>query len=157
MLPSAAGRTPGRSRRPDRFGWRALIAVLALGCARAVVPAGSSTAPPVAAPIGPLVGVPSVIEVTPTPIVVREGQPTLITIRGAGFDASSNTVTVGPVTVTAVAASRGGTVIEVSLPDRVPSGGGAAPMLWEPGRYSLTVATARGTSMPVMVAIQEPR
>ena len=139
------------------MGCRALVAVLALGCARAAVPAGSSPAAPAGAPTGVPIGVPTVLEVSPVPIVVREGQPTAITIRGTGFDAVANTVTLGPVTLTMVAAARGGTVIALSLPDRVPSGGGAAPMLWEPGRYPLTVATARGTSAPVTVTIQEPR
>ena len=90
-------------------------------------------------------------------MVVREGQPNTFTIRGAGFDATANTVTVGPVTLTAVASRSSGTVIALTLPDRVPSGGGAAPMLWSAGRYALTVSNARGTSVPVMVTIQEPR
>jgi hypothetical protein len=153
MFRSAAGHGPVRFRRADRMDWCALVAVFALGCARAAVPAGS----PAGAPVGAPVGVPTVLEVSPTPIVVREGQPTAITIRGTGFDAVSNTVIVGPVTIAAVPATRGGTVLALSLPDRVPSGGGAAPMLWEPGRYPLAVATARGTSAPVTVTIEEPK
>ena len=153
MRRSVAGHGPARSRQADRIGWRVLVAVLALGCARATVPTGS----PAGVPTGAPVGVPTVLEVSPTPIVVREGQPTAITIRGTGFDAVSNTVIVGPVTIAAVPATRGGTVLALSLPDRVPSGGGAAPMLWEPGRYPLSVATARGTSAPVTVTIEEPK
>ena len=99
----------------------------------------------------------AVLEVRPEPIVVREGQPTDVTIRGTGFDATANTVTVGPVILTAVRSTGGGTVIALSLPDRVPSGGGAAPMLWSPGQYALTVSNTRGSSVPVMVTIQEPR
>ena len=106
--------------------------------------------------VAPAAGV-AVVEVTPEPIVVREGQPNDITIRGTGFDALSNTITVGPITVATVVSSKGGTVIALSLPDRVPSGGGAAPMLWSAGRYALTVSNARGTSAPVLVTIQEPR
>ena len=97
------------------------------------------------------------LEVRPEPMVVREGQTNTFTIRGAGFDATANTVTVGPVTLTAVASRSSGTVIALTLPDRVPSGGGAAPMLWSAGRYALTVSNARGASVPVMVTIQEPR
>ena len=97
------------------------------------------------------------LEVSPEPIVVREGQPNDLTIRGTGFDATANTVTVGSVILTGVVSRSGGTVIALSLPDRVPSGGGAAPMLWSPGRYPLTVSNARGSSVPVMVTIQEPK
>ena len=99
----------------------------------------------------------AVLEVRPEPIVVREGQPTDVTIRGTGFDATANTVTVGPVILTTVLSRSGGTVIALSLPDRVPSGGGAAPMLWSAGRYPVTVSNARGSSVPVMVTVQEPR
>ena len=133
------------------FGRRTrwIIPVLLLtpvaGCRRAA-PAPAASVLPVA-----------VLEVSPEPIVVREGQPNDLTIRGTGFDATANTVTLGPVVVTAVVSRGGGTVIALSLPDRVPSGGGAAPMLWTPGRYPLTVANARGTSAPVMVTIQEPK
>ncbi|WP_411282168.1 hypothetical protein [Gemmatimonas sp.] len=134
---------------PDGFAlggrrrWLAPLLVLSLGaaCRR---PVASSAAV-------------AVVEVSPEPIVVREGQPNNITIRGTGFDATTNTVTVGPVTVAVVVSGKGGTVIALSLPERVPSGGGAAPMLWSPGKYELTVSNARGTSAPVMVTIQEPR
>ena len=99
----------------------------------------------------------TVLQVSPDPIVVREGQPNTVTIRGARFDATANTVTVGPVTLTAISSRSGGTVITLTLPQRVPSGGGAAPMLWSAGRYALTVSNTRGTSVPVMVTVQEPR
>ena len=99
----------------------------------------------------------TVLQVSPEPIVVREGQPNAVTIRGARFDATANTVTVGPVTLTAISSRSGGTVITLTLPQRVPSGGGAAPMLWNAGRYPLTVSNTRGTSVPVMVTVQEPR
>ena len=99
----------------------------------------------------------TVLQVSPEPIVVREGQPNTVTIRGARFDATANTVTVGPVTLTAISSRNSGTVIALTLPERVPSGGGAAPMLWSAGRYPLTVSNTRGTSVPVMVTVQEPR
>lgn len=137
---------PGRFSLGHRTYWLlpVLVLVLSLGvaCRRPARSASDSVA---------------VLEVRPEPIVVREGQPNDITIRGAGFDSTANTVTVGPVTLTAVASRSSGTVIALSLPDRVPSGGGAAPMLWSAGRYALTVSNARGTSVPVMVTIQEPR
>ena len=134
---------PGRFSRGLRMRWILPVLVLSIGGAcRRVAPA----ALPVA-----------VLEVSPEPIVVRDGQPNDVTIRGTGFDATANTVTIGSVILTAVVSGSGGTVIALSLPDRVPSGGGAAPMLWSPGRYALTVSNARGSSAPVMVTIQEPR
>ncbi|QJR36188.1 hypothetical protein [Gemmatimonas groenlandica] len=135
---------PGRFSLCRRTRWIVPVLMLSLGvaCRRA---APGDSAPP------------AVLEVSPEPIVVRAGQPNDVTIRGTGFDATANTVTVGSVILTAVVSSRGGTVIALSLPDRVPSGGGAAPMLWSPGRYALTVSNGRGSSAPVMVTIQEPR
>ena len=138
--------TPGRVVFGRRTRWivPALVLTLGAGCRRAA---------PAAASVLPV----AVLAVSPEPIVVREGQPNDLTIRGTGFDATANTVTLGPVVVSAVVSRGGGTVIALSLPDRVPSGGGAAPLLWTPGRYPLTVANARGTSAPVMVTIQEPK
>ncbi len=127
-----------------RIRWMVPVIVLSLGVACRRTPSAAAAAV-------------VVVEVSPEPIVVREGQPNDITIRGTGFDASSNTITVGPITVATVVSSKGGTVIALSLPERVPSGGGAAPMLWSAGRYALTVSNARGTSAPVLVTIQEPR
>ena len=136
---------PGRFTVGRRTRWILPVLVLSLGAAcRGTAPTPASL--PVA-----------VLEVSPEPIVVREGQPIDVTIRGTGFDATANTVTVGPVILTTVLSRSGGTVIALSLPDRVPSGGGAAPMLWSAGRYPLTVSNARGSSVPVMVTIQEPR
>ena len=51
--------------------------------------------------------------------MVREGQPIDVTIRGTGFDATANTVTVGPVILTAVRSTGGGTVIALSLPEMI--------------------------------------
>ena len=139
---------PGRftvGRRTRSIAWIVPVLVLSLG-------AGCRRSAP-AASVLPV----AVLEVSPEPIVVREGQPNDITIRGTGFDATANTVTVGPVILNAVLSRSGGTVIVLSLPDRVPSGGGAAPMLWSAGRYPLTVSNGRGSSAPVMVTIQEPR
>ena len=136
---------PGRFTigRRSRWMWPALVLSLGAGCRRA-------TPAPSALPV-------AVLSVSPEPMVVREGQPNDIIIRGTGFSATANTITIGPVVVTDMVSRSGGTVIALSLPDRVPSGGGAAPMLWTPGRYPLTVANTRGTSAPVMVTIQEPQ
>ncbi len=142
---------PGRFPVGLRPCWIVPLLALSLGVAcRRTASASALTASASALPV-------AVLEVSPEPIVVREGQPNDITIRGTGFDTTANTVTLGPMTATAVVSSRGGTVIALSLPDRVSSGGGAAPMLWSPGRYPLTVSTMRGTSAPVMVTIQEPQ
>ncbi len=135
---------PGRFAVGRRMRWLLPVLVLSIGAAcRRAAPVDSAAV--------------TVLEVSPEPIVVREGQTNDLTIRGTGFDATANTVSVGSVILTAVVSTRGGTVIALSLPDRVPSGGGAAPMLWSPGRYALTVSNARGSSAPVMVTIQEPR
>ncbi len=79
----------------------------------------------------------------------------MVRIVGVGFDALENTVRVGPVTVTSVRSSDAGTVIVLMVPERVPSSGGAPPMLWQPGTYALTVENRRGTSAAVSLTIRE--
>jgi len=146
---------PVPSRRPFAFAppfvlvfamtFAAAIASLA-GCRRgeaSSVSAARST--PVA-----------VASVTPSTVTIRAGEPTELVIRGTGFDATDNAVTLGPVTLTAVPSTDQGTRISVVVPDRVVGRGGAPPLLWVGGAYPLTVTTPRGTSAPITVTVQEP-
>ncbi len=96
-----------------------------------------------------------VTAVTPRSITIRAGEVTELIVRGTGFEAE-NTVTFGPVTLTSVKSSDGGTRISLVVPDRMPSGGGAAPMLWMAGDYPLTVSNRHGTSAPFTVTVKEP-
>ncbi len=97
-----------------------------------------------------------VIRVTPNPVIVYDGRSNEIRIEGRGFHPTSNTIALGPVTVGDVASRDNGTVLLLSVPDRVPSGGGAAPLLWVPGRYPLTVTAAGQVSVPYMTSIARP-
>ncbi len=97
-----------------------------------------------------------VTRVSPNPVTVHDGRPNQIRIEGRGFHATSNTVLVGPVTIPVVASRDMGRTLTVTLPDRVPSGGGAAPMLWTPGSYPVTVATPASISASVMLTIARP-
>jgi hypothetical protein len=94
--------------------------------------------------------------VSPKAITVRAGEVTELVVRGSGFEATENTVTLGPVTLTSVKSTDRGTRIVLVVPDRMPSGGGAAPMLWMAGDYPLTVSNRRGTSAPFTVTVKEP-
>lgn len=94
--------------------------------------------------------------VSPRAITIRAGEVTELVVRGSGFDATENTVTLGPVTLTSVKSTDSGTRISLVVPDRMPSGGGAAPMLWMAGDYPLTVSNRRGTSAPFTVTVKEP-
>lgn len=94
--------------------------------------------------------------VSPQTVTLRAGALTELVVRGTGFEASENTVTFGPVTLTSVKSTDGGTRISLTLPDRMPSGGGAAPMLWMAGDYPLTVSNRHGTSTPFSVTVKEP-
>ena len=95
-------------------------------------------------------------QVTPPTVTLRAGEVTEIVLRGSGFDETDNTVTLGPVTVTSVKSTDGGTQIRMLVPDRVTSGGGAPPMLWVAGDYPVTVTNHRGTSASVMLTVKEP-
>jgi Quinohemoprotein amine dehydrogenase, alpha subunit domain III len=98
-----------------------------------------------------------VTAVSPTTVTLRAGETNELVVSGTGFDAAENTVTFGPVTLTSVKSTNGGTRISLVVPDRMPSGGGAAPMLWMAGDYPLTVSNRRGTSAPMTVTVKEPR
>jgi len=97
-----------------------------------------------------------VTSATPSTITIRDGNPNELRIRGSGFGEADNTVMIGPVTLTNVMSTESGTLLVVRVPDRVPSGGGAAPMPWTSGSYPLTVVTPRGTSAPITITVKDP-
>jgi hypothetical protein len=97
-----------------------------------------------------------VISATPSSITIREGNPNELRIRGGGFGEDNNTVMLGPITLTNVKSTENGTLLVIRVPDRVPSGGGAAPMPWTTGTYPLTVLTPRGASTPITITVKEP-
>lgn len=97
-----------------------------------------------------------VTAISPTSITVRVGEVTELVVRGTGFEATDNTIMFGPVTLTSVKSTDRGTRISLIVPDRMPSGGGAPPMLWLAGDYPLTVTNRRGTSAPFTVTVKEP-
>ena len=135
-------------RFPARAGLAFICASTALGACRRPVPqvAGGEV---------PTVAV-TVTTVSPAEVSFRDGIPVELLIVGAGFDPTSNTVSLGPITLTTIPSEARGTRIRFTVPDRVPSGGGAAPLLWEQGVYTLTVQTRLGTSAPVSVRVVEP-
>lgn len=93
---------------------------------------------------------------TPSSLTIRDGNPNELRIRGSGFGVDDNTVMLGPITLTSVKSAEQGTLLIIRVPDRVPSGGGAAPMPWTSGTYPLTVVTPRGTSAPITITVKEP-
>jgi hypothetical protein len=90
-------------------------------------------------------------------VVFTGTAPVMLEVTGTGFEASTNVVTLGPARITEVKSRTDGSLIEFEVPDRIPSGGGAAPVLWTSGRYPLTITTSRGTSNAVMIDVQEMR
>lgn len=133
------------------------VVVLMSGCRRGESSATAGQSTVAASPTTSPAGVVQVVSVAPDTVTIRAGEPTMVIIRGSGFDATGNTVRLGPVTVTSVKASEGGTIIAFMVPERVPATGGAAPMLWVPGTYALTVENRRGVSRAVSVTVKEPQ
>lgn len=76
-----------------------------------------------------------------------------LTISGTDFVADSNTVAFGPYSFDGIRSTERGTVISIGIPDRMPSRGGAAPMLWVAADYQLVVSNRHGRSTPVSVAL----
>ncbi len=92
----------------------------------------------------------------PDSVFVAPGAVVEIVVQGRGFAPGTpgqNTVRFGSVRLTNVPASDDGRVIRVVVPDRVPSGGDAAPLPLETGRYELRVETSAGTSNAMVVRV----
>ncbi len=97
---------------------------------------------------------PTILTVTPTPFLLHEGSNAVLTIRGESFSADSNSVRIGAQQWDGIPSQDAGTRIQFIVPDRVPSGGGAAPMLWASGEYAVSVRTRQGVSRAVSLTIQ---
>lgn len=99
---------------------------------------------------------PTIDSLRPDSVFVAPGAVVEIVVQGRGFvpgTPGQNTVRFGPVRLTNVPASDDGRVIRVVVPDRVPSGGEAAPLPLETGRYDIRVETSAGTSNTMVVRV----
>jgi hypothetical protein len=94
------------------------------------------------------------MQVVPETVTIVDGGGADLEIRGAGFDPDSNTVNVGPLSLSPIRSSANGTVITVWLPDRVPRSGGAAPSLWMRGPHDVQVLSPRGRSAVALVHVK---
>lgn len=92
---------------------------------------------------------PRLLHIVPESTRVERNAVIRLTLTGEHFDqngAGSNTVDIGPIHLTGVPSSHGGRLIEVVLPDRIPSQVEAPPRPILPGTYDVSVSTASGTS-----------
>jgi hypothetical protein len=99
---------------------------------------------------------PEIEGLRPDSVFVAPGAVVEIVVHGHGFAPGTpgrNTVRFGAVKLTDVPASDDGREIRVIVPDRVPSGGEAAPLPLETGRYDIRVETAAGTSNAMVVRV----
>ena len=99
---------------------------------------------------------PTIDSLRPDSVFVAPGAVVEVVVQGHGFAPGTpgrNTVRFGPAKLTNVPASDDGRVIRVVVPDRVPSGGEAAPLPLETGRYDVRVETPAGTSNAVVVRV----
>jgi hypothetical protein len=99
---------------------------------------------------------PTIDSLRPDSVFVAPGAVVEIVVQGRGFVPGTpgrNTVRFGTVRLTSVPASDDGRVIRVVVPDRVPSGGEAAPVPLETGRYDIRVETSAGTSNAMVVRV----
>jgi hypothetical protein len=99
---------------------------------------------------------PAIESLRPDSVFVAPGAVVEIVVQGRGFVPGTpgrNTVRFGTAKITNVPASDDGRVIRVVVPDRVPSGGEAAPLPLETGRYDIRVETSAGTSNAMVVRV----
>ena len=99
---------------------------------------------------------PAIESLRPDSVFVAPGAVVEIVVQGHGFVPGTpgrNTVRFGTAKITNVPASDDGRVIRVVVPDRVPSGGEAAPLPLETGRYDIRVETSAGTSNAMVVRV----
>ena len=97
---------------------------------------------------------PRIEKIAPDSVSTGQGQIVEITLTGSGFDASENTVNVGPVTLERVASRNSGRTLRFTVPLTMRSNGGAPPMPLRGGRFNVTVTTSQGVSNAVTLAIQ---
>ena len=97
---------------------------------------------------------PKIEKIAPDSVNTGQGQIVEVTLTGSGFDASENTVAVGPVTLERIVSRNAGRTLRFSVPLTMRSSGGAPPMPLRGGRFQVTVTTARGVSNAVTLAIQ---
>jgi len=99
-------------------------------------------------------GRPIISSLAPDTVSVAPGESPEFTIMGAGFlMAPTNTVVIGPVRVTQIA-SKDGSSLRVSLPDRIVSGGEAPPSDWSSGKYPIVVSNSSGQSDTAWIRIK---
>jgi hypothetical protein len=101
-------------------------------------------------------GSPTIESLRPDSVFVAPGAVVEIVVQGRGFVPGTpgrNTVRFGTVKLTNVPASDDGRVIRVVVPEHVPSGGDAAPLPLESGRYDIRVETSSGTSNAMVVRV----
>ena len=99
---------------------------------------------------------PYIETVRPDSVLLAPGAVVEVILHGRGFTPGPpgrNTIQFGDATITNVPASADGTEIRLTIPDRVPLRGEAAPLPLEAGRYNLRVQTTSGTSNAVSVRI----
>lgn len=90
---------------------------------------------------------PVVHSMTPARIVDRgQGAAHVVTIRGRYFTADDNVVLYGSIRITNVRSTKGGTVLQFTVPTEVVTGGEAPPPPVGPGSYKVRVQTRGGTS-----------
>lgn len=99
---------------------------------------------------------PRIDDVRPDSVMVPAGAVVEIVVRGHGFAPGApgrNTVRFGEQTITSVPATENGTELRFVIPDRVPSGGEAAPLPLESGPYSVSIRTEHGESNARIVRV----
>ena len=96
---------------------------------------------------------PQIVRISPSPIVIRSGMNAELTILGTDFVADSNSVSFGPYSFDGIRSTENGTVIHLNIPDRMPSRGGAAPMLWVAADYHVVVSNRNGRSAPMTASL----
>jgi hypothetical protein len=99
---------------------------------------------------------PTLDAIRPDSVFIASGAVVEVVLRGSGFvpgRPGHNTVLLGTAAFNEVPASDDGKEIRFVIPDRLPSGGEAAPMPIDPGSYPVRVRTPNGESNPVNVRV----
>ena len=114
-------------------------------------------APAPAQQVAPVPSGPVITRLEPDSGPAGVAYPVRVTIVGRGFAPDANTVSFGPVVLTRLPSTDGGTRIVFFAPKEAPSGGEVPPAPLLPGPYQVTVRTAEGTSRPATFRLTEER
>jgi hypothetical protein len=89
-----------------------------------------------------------------TPTEALAGQPAVVEASGCGFDATTNTIRFGDITIANVPSTAGGTKLRFRVPTEIRVSREVPPMQVDAGKYPVTIRTSRATTNALVFTLR---